>query len=188
MKYKIVLSLFLFIVVFISSSMNSFAQRGGGGGKGGGGKKQQQSPASSYAGNIGRLAYIQKYGLPNYYENLTNPLVGSDSDFAQGRSLYNLHCANCHGLKGQGDGPSAQYYANVSDLGRTLALPYASEQYLYWVIAEGSGQFSGDMPRFLKSEDQARASSDLINSNQIWQVILYIQDFKKLPNRGYFDE
>lgn len=67
---------------------------------------------------------------------LTNPLAGQPGAVAEGRSLFRINCAMCHGAEGQGDGPVGQSYTPAPPSLRAGA-PSQSPAATYVVITTG---------------------------------------------------
>jgi mono/diheme cytochrome c family protein len=70
-------------------------------------------------------------------------------DPAAGKAIYDRQCANCHGVKGKGDGEDASYYTTKpSDLTDRAALSKRSDEFLAAVITGGGPAkgLSTDMP------------------------------------------
>lgn len=87
---------------------------------------------------------------------------------ASGEQLYLNYCASCHGNEGAGDGPAAAALNPApADLAETG--DQASPQYMYWRISEGGAfaPFNSSMPAF----------DGVLNEDQIWAVVAYIQAF-----------
>jgi mono/diheme cytochrome c family protein len=90
----------------------------------------------------------------------------SDSDIENGKRLYQVNCASCHGEKGMGDGPSAAMLkpkpTSVAETASNL-----SDAYLFWRISEGGlmQPFKSAMP----------AWKSILAEDDIWQVIGYMR-------------
>ena len=114
-------------------------------------------------GSMARRMYYRMQGPPPAYRNLRDTVPPTSPNVRAGATLYGQQCAACHGARGFGDGPSAKDLnpppANIAALMRT---PFATDDYLYWTIAEGGAQFRSAMPAF----------KDVLKPDQIWQVIL----------------
>ena len=84
----------------------------------------------------------------------SNPLAGSPELAAGGRKLFQRHCAQCHGLDGQGR-------KNAAD----LQLPLVQRQgdgALWWKITNGNSRRG--MPAFSGLPEMQR-----------WQLVLYLR-------------
>jgi mono/diheme cytochrome c family protein len=75
--------------------------------------------------------------------------AGAKGDPAAGKAIYDRQCANCHGVKGKGDGEDATYYTTKpTDLTDGAALSKRSDEFLAAVITGGGAAkgLSKDMP------------------------------------------
>lgn len=109
-----------------------------------------------------RHVYYMHNGLPAPYAGRRNPLPMSRAVLAEGRKLYASDCAACHGANGRGDGPAAQgLNPPPADLGFTMSMPVAQDDFLYWTIAEGGAPFGSAMPAFKTT----------LKPNQIWSLV-----------------
>src|SRR5256884_6738985 len=55
--------------------------------------------------------------VPEEYKSLKNPLPASPSNLNAAREIYFDECVQCHGERGQGDGPQAKsHYPLPADL------------------------------------------------------------------------
>ncbi len=80
----------------------------------------------------------------------------------KGEQLYVQFCAECHGIEGDGNGPSAQNMSPPpANLLQAMQGKIISDEYLMWTIREGGENIHTDMPSFEKrdniSEDDAKA-------------------------------
>jgi mono/diheme cytochrome c family protein len=75
----------------------------------------------------------------------------------QGRELYDLHCAMCHGPSGKGDGPGARIIRQrMRDFSDASAMREVDDRFLVEMTRKGSSQFgrSNAMPAWgLKLSD-----------------------------------
>jgi mono/diheme cytochrome c family protein len=96
--------------------------------------------------------------------NLQNPVPADDVSLQRGKELFGIHCAVCHGIKGQGDGPVVEYWkpearrpANLT-AERFKAYP---DNLFYAVITQGIG----NMPPLREN----------LTERQYWDVINHVR-------------
>ncbi len=82
--------------------------------------------------------------------------------FAKGKELYNVNCAHCHGDKGDGNGPMVESGAYVG--AAVLTSLEISDGQMFYSIYYGKGQMG--------------AHSSILNKEEIWTVIHYINKLK----------
>lgn len=118
-------------------------------------------------GNISpRHPYVVRYGLPEAYRNLSNPLQVNEVNIRAGKQQYEVSCAVCHGSSTRGDGPAAsQLNPPPTDLQFAVRTRIASDGFLYWSIAEGGAPIGSAMPAFNIS----------LKADDIWKIILYLR-------------
>lgn len=117
--------------------------------------------------NMARKQHVIMYGVPGPYANMSDPLPDTQAKLRQGRTLFDRHCASCHGWSGHGTGPDA--FALVpapADLEWLSRKPKArSQAYIYWSIAEGGRRFDSEMPAYKRT----------LSRNEIWAVTAYLR-------------
>jgi mono/diheme cytochrome c family protein len=87
-------------------------------------------PANSIP--IEGAAYIAGLGAPD------NPIALDADSVERGRILYSIHCAQCHGPDGQGNGPIAPFLAKKKPANLTLdSTQTKSDGTLYLTISNG---------------------------------------------------
>ena len=120
-----------------------------------------------WAANIVRKQQVIMHGVPRPYAALRDPTGESPAKLRRGRAIFDRECAACHGWSGQGTGPDA--FAQVpapADLEWLARTPKRqAEPYVYWVIAEGGGEFDSEMPAYKRKLPQ----------KDIWSVVAYIR-------------
>jgi mono/diheme cytochrome c family protein len=114
-----------------------------------------------------RHHYVRQQGLPAQYADKRGPRAPTDEDLAHGQTLFERHCASCHGARGAGDGEAAAGLnpppANVAFASRR---PIATDAYLLWTIAEGGAPVGSAMPPF----------KDVLGEEEIWQIIAHLRE------------
>lgn len=109
---------------------------------------------------------------PGKFRNLTNPLPDNAANIKAGETLYQqtaqpLECFNCHGTKGDGQGPmGAALNPRPRNFTCGETMKDISDGQMFWIIKNGS-QGTG-MMAFSNMPD-----------NQIWQLIHYIKTLVK---------
>lgn len=97
-----------------------------------------------------------------------NPVPASPLALARGRTLYQKHCASCHGEKGKGDGHAARYAARPP---RDLTDPDFQATFTdgeaFWKISTGRRE-EGDviMPSF---------STKVPAQDDRWRLVLFVR-------------
>jgi mono/diheme cytochrome c family protein len=110
-------------------------------------------------------AFMQR-DIPTEYLDQQNPLSSSKENIHEGEGLYLLHCANCHGQKGMGEGNSAFGLSpSPALLAYMMHMPMAVDSYMMWTVAEGGARFATDMPAYKK----------IMPINDIWKIITFMR-------------
>ena len=113
----------------------------------------------SKARNAGdsRFDYAELSKAPEKARARQNPLAGDESAVAGGRNLFERHCAECHGLSGEGGkkGPSL-VVPEVQD---------ATPGTVFWVLT--NGVVRRGMPVWSKLPEAQR-----------WQLVSYLKTLK----------
>jgi mono/diheme cytochrome c family protein len=95
-----------------------------------------------------------------------NPLKGDAASIATGKTLWNQHCASCHGKTGLGDGSkSAQLETTPPDFSKATFQGQADGA-IHFKTLEGRG----DMPSFKKK---------IPDQEDIWALVNFMRTLKK---------
>lgn len=101
--------------------------------------------------------------VPAEYAGKTNPLSADAS--SDGAKIFQTNCETCHGPQGHGDGPVGEALdPKPQNLAELQAV--ATDDYLYWRIAEGKPGTS--MPPW----------KNILTEEQIWQLVGFIRTLK----------
>ena len=104
---------------------------------------------------------------PDEIYSLVNPLKASRKHRRAGRELYaellQPACADCHGLKGEGNGPLAgQFDPRPRNFACSETVNGIPDGQLYWIVRNGSPGTA--MPPF-----------DFLEDEEIWQLVHYLR-------------
>jgi mono/diheme cytochrome c family protein len=92
-----------------------------------------------------------------------NPVVRDEASIVRGQELYRIHCAECHGATGRGDGPKAnRMWPRPTDLLQMAG--HHPDGDFAWKIETGRG----DMPGFKRK----------LKPKEIWDLVNYTQSLK----------
>jgi mono/diheme cytochrome c family protein len=89
--------------------------------------------------------------------------IGSQPDIEQGRDLYRIHCQECHGAEGRGDGPRAALLAPRPGNLVSAATSTKTDDELLTVLAQG-------IPR-----TAMRGWSDQLSDEERQNVLAYVR-------------
>ena len=93
---------------------------------------------------------------------VTNPIPASPESHARGEELYVRYCSKCHGITGNGAGPSAHGFStNPRQLWAWHGADASADPYLYWFITNGRT----DMPPW----------GVILSENERWDLVNYIK-------------
>jgi len=96
-------------------------------------------------------------------QNLISPLESSDKNISQGKELYKIYCAICHGPKGDGQGA-------LMEREKFLGIPsYADRE-----ITEGSIYHV-----LMYGKNLMGSHASQVNSNERWQISQYVMSLKE---------
>lgn len=110
--------------------------------------------------------------LPARYQNLKNPMDGTEANILKGQKIYLDKCASCHGIEGLGEGEAGNdLFPSPALLAFIVQMPIAVDSYLMWTVSEGGKDLNTGMPAF----------KDSLNDDEIWQVIAYVRNGFALP-------
>ena len=91
-----------------------------------------------------------------------NPIPASAESTGRGEKLYVTYCSKCHGMTGNGAGPSAHGFStNPRQLWAWHNADKSSDPYLFWFITNGRT----DMPPW----------GVILSENERWDLVNYIK-------------
>jgi mono/diheme cytochrome c family protein len=97
-------------------------------------------------------------------KNLRNPVPATPEAVAAGNQVYQHHCQNCHGAKGDGKGEKAQELSTApGDFTDAAKMSGLRDGELYWEITKGRHP----MPAFEKK----------LTEQERWEAVDYIRTF-----------
>ncbi|MDP2088695.1 MAG: cytochrome c [Flavobacteriaceae bacterium] len=123
-----------------------------------------QKPANGSIAR-GKIPYDYPDSVEGYEfakKNLISPLEKNEENLAQGKYLYDIYCATCHGIKGDGQGV-------LSQREKFLGIPnYKDRQ-----ITEGSIYHVIMYGRNLMGSHASQ-----LRENERWQIVQYVEKLK----------
>ena len=115
------------------------------------------------------LAFINydqpSWDVPAEYKAMKNPVKKTNETVAEGKKLYDLSCASCHGATGKGDGKKSEHLAKMpADLSLDQIQQDGEGSYFYKVKIGRQGLHS--FKNKLEDED-------------IWTILHFVHTFQK---------
>jgi len=109
--------------------------------------------------------------VPEEYKSLKNPLFPTDSNLSSARQIYGDECAQCHGERGQGDGPEARsHYPLPADLTDAKRMATVKDGEIFYQITAGRRP----MPSY----------KNRLTQDQRWQLVLFVRSLSQTPGAG----
>lgn len=100
---------------------------------------------------------------------ITNPVAADAASHGRGEKLYVQYCSKCHGMTGNGAGPSAHGFStNPRQLWTWHKADASADPYLYWFITNGRT----DMPPW----------GVILSDNERWDLVNYIKTLEPPKN------
>ncbi len=120
--------------------------------------KSQEGPIIPYPRDS-----IPTSGVPYVKEGrpAENPFPGDQESIARGEELFAIHCAVCHGDKGQGGGVVGGYFDPPPPVLDSNLINNRDDAHLFRVLTEGFGR----MPRMVEN----------LSVEQRWDVVNYLR-------------
>jgi mono/diheme cytochrome c family protein len=107
------------------------------------------------------------WNIPAKYKDMKNTVKSDASSLADGKALYNQHCASCHGKAGKGDGVKAKNLkVSCGDFTNAAWQGKVKDGEVYYMSFIGND----NMPNFEKK---------VANEKDRWAVVNYIRNLKK---------
>mgnify|MGYP003580520785 CR=1 FL=1 len=127
----------------------------------------QEMDQPRWMANMVRHQTVIMQGVPAPYRSLRDPIPDTPAKLRRGATLFDQHCASCHGWSGQGTGPEGFFLVPApADLEWLARKPSGkSDPYIYWSIAEGGKPFDSEMPAFKRT----------LSKQDIWSLTAYLQ-------------
>jgi mono/diheme cytochrome c family protein len=130
------------------------------------GQPQYSVPITGQTVSALQVSYMPLPGVVDSMSALQNPTHADSASLANGRKLFQINCAVCHGEAGAGNGPAAKFgipaLSLVADHAKSL-----TDGYIFGMIRNGRGA----MPTYNRLEDMER-----------WDVVNYVRGLQgKLP-------
>ena len=106
------------------------------------------------------------WNVPADKAKAANPIKSSPASIADGKTLWNTHCASCHGKTGLGDGSKAETLKTTPPDFSKVAFQGQSDGSLFYKTSEGRD----DMPSFKKK---------IPDQEDIWNLVNFMRSLKK---------
>lgn len=95
-----------------------------------------------------------------------NPITADESSISRGAELYNIHCAQCHGVTGEGNGPVAPFLVKYKPANLTSEVVQSkSDGSFFLTISNG---LDGKMP----------ALNENLTVSERWDVVNFLRTLK----------
>jgi mono/diheme cytochrome c family protein len=104
--------------------------------------------------------------VPDKAAKTANPVKSNAESIAAGKTLWQQHCASCHGKMGKGDGSKAGQLKTPMEDFTGATFQSQSDGSIFYKTSEGRDE----MPSFKKKIPEPM---------DIWDIVNYVRTFKK---------
>jgi len=105
-------------------------------------------------------------------EDMTNPYPAIPASINQGRTLFKVYCAACHGIVGRGNTPVAELIGAI-DLTDPDLMDDLTDGWIFGTITFGSAI----MPAYgVTNDDSEQRGSNDLSVEERWHVVNYIRN------------
>jgi len=125
--------------------------------------KPQEAPRRPPANTVSRDGFEPPMSREEAGQRLKNPVKATTASLANGKKLYEIYCAICHGANGKGMGPVASKFIPPPD----LTLPVFRERtdgFLYGTIRNGGAL----MPPY----------GEVLSPRERWDIVNYLRSLQ----------
>lgn len=123
------------------------------------GQPQNSVPITGTTVAAYQVSYTPLPGVVDSMSAIRNATAPSEASVANGRKLFQINCAVCHGMAGKGNGPVAKYGIIAPNLTADHAKG-VTDGYIFGMMRNGRGA----MPTYDRLEDMER-----------WDIVNYIR-------------
>ena len=116
-------------------------------------------------------AAAQRRGGDPKARAVKNPVPSTPTSINAGRTVYNMNCRQCHGLRLKGDGPLAPKNPKPSDLTDDKWDHGSSDGEIFAVIWNGAPQPMSEM----------KPMKDTLRDRDVWNVVNFIRSMGPKP-------
>jgi mono/diheme cytochrome c family protein len=115
------------------------------------------------------IAQYQGWLIPEGGKDEKSPLTSSADVVTTGKALYLAHCARCHGRDGKGNGPDADYAADLTD---NLRFDLNTGGVLFYKV------WNGHAIQLRTQVDDMPAFKDKLSKEQVWTIVEYVKSLR----------
>ncbi len=121
-------------------------------------------------------------------EELHNPLDVTESNLAQGQTLFNAYCAVCHGVEGKGDGPITMDRELVTASGSRQLENFPPPPSLAASDGANSTRSGGPMANLTDGNiyhtiyhgyNVMGSHASQLDPDERWKVVMYVRELQK---------
>jgi len=111
-------------------------------------------------------AQFQGWLIPAGGKDEKSPLSSVAEAVTRGKAIYASNCARCHGPEGKGNGPDADYAADLTD---ELRAELNTEGVLFYKV------WNGHAIQLRTQVDDMPAFQGKLSKDEVWAVVEYLK-------------
>jgi mono/diheme cytochrome c family protein len=115
---------------------------------------------------VGVAAQYQGWLIPDGGKDEKSPVASVAGAATRGKALFLSNCARCHGPEGKGNGPDANYAADLTD---DFRIELNTEGVLFYKI------WNGHAIQLRTQVDDMPAFQGKLSKDQVWTVVEYLK-------------